>query len=734
MKKIFSIIILYSYFAQLQANVVELQFGLSYIAQDKVKLVSNYMGASVTWDCHPPVIITNGENKGAVSRPESGDGDVKVTLTATITPASGQATTKIFDAVVAEKDYATVLTYVTGTTLRTAAVHMAVRTNSETRYTVLNNGKPVVYPNRLLMGGTDVMRTPSLFRHPDRSFGLIASNNDNNEYAYFYDTDDLYTFTNERLIRLNTQGMNVRNTSVVYDNEINAYRVFWQTENESQWYETITDLEQIIKVNTNVAPPVAIATGIAPQDAQQASAFRLTKAEHDAIRLRMTRLHNTGVIPFADITVEEGKPINLPKQAKLEYNDGTTKNMNIDWNIEDINRINRPGTYTVNGVIVQQKYSEPFIRYRADPMVFKDPDSDYYYFTGSYPTWQQSHNENYTGVGYDRIILRRSTTIQGLGGTVKIAGEPAGGSTPAGPYNPNNIEEITIWRQADAGNDFNRYIWAPEIQKINGIWYILFTSSISINNVWTIRPTFLVNRRDPFNPNDWNEIYRLEPLPEDPHNFEIFSLDMTYFKANGRDYLTWTHKPGANSTLVIAEVEPNAPWKLKSNVVLLHQPSFAWEWENTTRQEHRGGHRICEAQAVIKNEGMLYMAYSGSTVDHNYSIGMITAKETDDLLNPNNWQVQRFPALSTADLTNQSGPGHNSFTTDANGNPVIVYHARIPGERDGTGDGRLDDPGRHAFVKPVQYNTFGDIILYMTPEEELAPKFKNISVRVIVTP
>ena|GEM_PF-6071843 len=36
------------------------------------------------------------------------------------------------------------------------------------------------------------------------------------------------------------------------------------------------------------------------------------------------------------------------------------------------------------------------------------------------------------------------------------------------------------------------------------------------------------------------------------------------------------------------------------------------------------------------------------------------------------------------------------------------------------------------FVKPVQYNIFGDIIFYMTPEEELSPEFKNVQVSVVV--
>ena len=656
--------------------------------------------------------------------------------------------------------YATLLTFITyppdatSPSFRTAAVSKALRADSETVYTVINNNKPVVYASRHLLNGSDRMRSPSLFRRPGGGFWLIAGNN-SGEFAYIFETDNLYTYTNERLLRLNNTGLDVWNPFAVYDDAIDAYRVYWHTDaSAATWYETITDLVRIIEVNpiATADVPARLAVGELPSlpsqagirqhlsttvMAQEASAIRITKAEYDYLRLRLTRLHNTGVTPFEIVHADNSEQIDLPTQAILEYNDGTTKPMNVVWNLEDIVAIRGSGKYTVRGTINQQTYAAPLIRYRADPNVFKDPDSDYYYFTGSYPTWAGSSNPNYTAPGYDRIILRRSTSVQGLSGTVKVQGEPAsfdaytGATIPAGPYNAG-VEEITIWHQADAGRAFNRYIWAPEIRKINGRWIVLFTSSTDPNGVWNIRPAYLVCRvgGDPFNPDDWTGIHRIQPLSGDPHDFNIFSLDMTYFKANGRDYVTWTHKPGPNSTLVIAECEPDRPWVLKSHVVLLHQPTYAWEWEGIGRRE---AHRIAEAQAVLVQNGMVYMAFSGATVDHNYSIGMITAREDADLLDPASWTLQRFPSLATVDLpAGQSGPGHNSFSIDANGNPIIVYHARHPQERNGTGNGGLDDPGRHAFVKPVQFNVFGDVIFYMTPEEELNQAFKEVEITVVV--
>lgn len=51
------------------------------------------------------------------------------------------------------------------------------------------------------------------------------------------------------------------------------------------------------------------------------------------------------------------------------------------------------------------------------------------------------------------------------------------------------------------------------------------------------------------------------------------------------------------------------------------------------------------------------------------------------------------------------GPGHNSFTTDEDGNDIMVYHAR-------TYDGiktkdPLYDPNRHAHLLKVQYDENG---------------------------
>ena len=46
------------------------------------------------------------------------------------------------------------------------------------------------------------------------------------------------------------------------------------------------------------------------------------------------------------------------------------------------------------------------------------------------------------------------------------------------------------------------------------------------------------------------------------------------------------------------------------------------------------------------------------------------------ILDPASWTKERMPVLETDQKKGLYGPGHNSFTTDEDGNDIMVYHAR----------------------------------------------------------
>ena len=95
-------------------------------------------------------------------------------------------------------------------------------------------------------------------------------------------------------------------------------------------------------------------------------------------------------------------------------------------------------------------------------------------------------------------------------------------------------EEKTIWKAHSSGI-LSKHIWAPEMHKIGGAWYMFFAAGAS-DNIWAIRPYVLKCDGDPYNGN-WTECGQMQASSGDTESFRGFSLDMTYFENNGKHYV-----------------------------------------------------------------------------------------------------------------------------------------------------------------------------------------------------
>lgn len=317
-----------------------------------------------------------------------------------------------------------------------------------------------------------------------------------------------------------------------------------------------------------------------------------------------------------------------------------------------------------------KNYPNPFIPERADPYVTKGSDG-YYYFTASYPAF---HDELH---GYDRIILRRSTTVEGLA----------------------SAEEKTIWTAHNEGI-MARHIWAPEIHEIEGSWYVFFAAGNS-DDKWCIRPYVLsCDGNDPMN-DSWTERGKVQATAEDKTSFNSFSLDMTYFKHNSRHYLIWAESIG-NSSMFMAEINPECPWKLITKPILLSKPEYAWEKVRFS---------VNEGAAVLKGKDKIFIFFSASGTGAEYCMGYLWADNDADLMNSLSWNKTTSPVLETKDLQEEAGPGHNSFVYDEEGSLLLVYHARPQSHFEkncGTYDDEpLYDPCRHARIKGVAFDKEG---------------------------
>jgi GH43 family beta-xylosidase len=129
--------------------------------------------------------------------------------------------------------------------------------------------------------------------------------------------------------------------------------------------------------------------------------------------------------------------------------------------------------------------------------------------------------------------------------------------------------------------------------------------------------------------------------------------------------------------------------------VLLSRPEHPWE---------RVKYWVNEGPAVLVRHGRVFVTYSASATDSSYCMGMLTAADTSDLLDPRSWAKSPEPVFRSSAATGQWGPGHNAFTVDRRGADVMLYHARS--YRDIVGD-PLNDPNRHTRAQHLRWRADG---------------------------
>lgn len=295
----------------------------------------------------------------------------------------------------------------------------------------------------------------------------------------------------------------------------------------------------------------------------------------------------------------------------------------------------------------------PFIAQRADPYVLHHGNK--WYFTASVPE-------------YDRIVLRSADSLAGL----REAGE------------------TVLWRAHESGN-MSQHIWAPELHRLDGKWYIYFAASRK-DDIWALRPWVLRCEGDDPMVGPWVECGMVKRADGDEFSFTDFSLDMTVFEAMGRRYAVWAEKVSVGrkiSNLYIAEMAD--PLTLKTPQMLLSAPSYAWE---------RHGFWVNEGPTAIVRDGRVLLTYSASDTSPAYCVGLLWADEDADLMDISSWHKSNRPVLTTDAAKGLYGPGHNTLFTGEDGQVYTSYHAR---EYDEIIGDPLYDPNRHCYVMRVPF-------------------------------
>ena len=263
--------------------------------------------------------------------------------------------------------------------------------------------------------------------------------------------------------------------------------------------------------------------------------------------------------------------------------------------------------------------------------------------------------------------MRRAETIQGLG----------------------EAEPVVAWRKYESG-PMSAHIWAPELHYIDGKWYIYYAAARA-DDIFDHRMYVLENEAANPLEGEWVEKGQVKT------DWESFSLDATTFEHKGIRYYVWAQRDPnivGNSNLYIAKMV--SPWEIEGPQVLITKPEYDWETI---------GFLVNEGAAVLKRNGKIFITYSASKTDYNYCMGLLTAEEDSDLLDPASWKKTDQPVFQTSEENGQYGPGHNSFTVSEDGTQdILIYHARDYKEIEGD---PLWDHNRHTRAQVFTWNADG---------------------------
>lgn len=609
----------------------------------------------------------------------------------------------------------------------------------------LNHNKAVMSPQ-----GCARLRSPSLFRKHGGGYGLAAATDDAPSGIMVFDSDDLLYYTNQRILMLNDGDIPVKRLAVECSGL--SYKIYWEGGDGKSYVTMTKDFVEFSEPSeteykrdaVNISLPDYALSG-------EAAVFPLTEEEYLRISRKYGRLYSVAV-EIEDITISAGEKAPLPERVNVVYSDGSRTPMGVMWKFNGLDLGNLAvGEHIVKGTVTATgEYNSPIARFRADPYAVYDEEKGVYYFTGSNMNADSANG----GGAYQSIVIRRADSINGITGS----------------------EEFEIWKDTTLadGTRVTGWYWAPEIHKIHGKWRIIALASVRLpqeSDGSGRQCVFTCNGDDLTNPDNWEYTGFIHDTPDGQ---AVGSFDTTYFEYGGQSYYVtpkW-------SSIWITPVDPANLLYPTGPLVRLSAADRSYETNNGSGKAGYNnmsggkiGQAIQEASSVLIHGDKIFIAYAGCTIDMMYCVCLLYAELGSDLLNPDSWRKYPYPLLGTQDITETVrkadytatdgtknvtghgdsgllkgsegeyrgtfGPGHNSFTVDENGNPVIIYHARdwddvYPGAV-GPDKYGLVDPGRHAYARPVIFNYEGFPVCNLTPEEYLAQGLREVEIRITVT-
>ena len=574
------------------------------------------------------------------------------------------------------------------------SMHLAL-VDKEGVCTPLNHNSGILYAKAVQnQDGTlqaKSLKNPWLFRMSDGSFGVIArrieADGSPDESAkgklLFFTSEDLLRYQEHGLLDLG-RGAQIVEAVCHYEGE--RYHLEWMEEDEKCFHAVFEKFPEsgfpegaVLSAAERISKEAPEGLADMPEGALAGNMISIPGDVADRLRWRLLPPKNIANEVPKEIFASSPEELRAVK-AVARYSDGTCVEKRVDWCMEEAD-FTKPGTCQVTGRVHQDHYDFPVAWHRADPCIGRWKGKYYFIATNDY---DNNHS----------LLIREADTIPGLVTAQEVC-----------------ILDTTMYPHL--GN----LLWAPELHVIKDRLYIFHAGTPREFEREQCHVMALKENGNPMKASDWEMPVRV--VKKDGsflYNEQGITLDMTEWELNGRYYVAWSQRQffpvDQGAWLYIAEIDPDQPWKLISDPVLLSMPEYGWANNHTF---------VDEGPFALLRKEKIFLTFSSAAVDSTYVVGLLSADLSADLLDPASWTKENYPLMSSRSREGEFGTGHNSYITDEDGLVWNAYHAR-PG---------IDGP-RSAGLRRVHFGPDGYPVLDLTEELDLSPELVWVSARVIV--
>ncbi|MDQ8735668.1 family 43 glycosylhydrolase [Paenibacillus sp. LHD-38] len=560
-------------------------------------------------------------------------------------------------------------------------------------YTGLNHNSGVLFAKATANDNGTLnaksLKNPYLFHMADGTFGVIAERiehdggNDRESVGciLLFTSSDLIHYKEIGLIHLKSDSY-VSDAICEYNPRTNHYEISWCDESGHFYKNSMPD---ITALDCSSQPETASAfvfktaeTDI--EGAVERNEIHVPNQIGNKVITKLSALANTEIRVPDTVEASSASDLELVRAVAF-YNDGSSSMKKVDWDTSHVDW-DFAGIYDVKGTVRQDSYSFPTAVNRADPCVIEWNGKFLFIATNDDTSIKQG------------FYVRESATIAGIAS----AGE-------------------SLILDDDMYPLIKQFFWAPEFHIIGNDLYIFFAVSSGEFGSIHSHVMKLKSGGNPVHADDWEMPIRMQNKDGDYMYESGITLDMTYFVADGKHFVIWAQRQlspvDLGSWLYIANVDPEQPWRLVNDPVLLSKPEYGWANNHTF---------VDEGPFAIITKENIFVTFSSALVNATYCVGMMTAPRGADLLDTDSWTKSNYPLLTSRSVAGEYGPGHNAYISDGDGNLLNVYHAR----------GGLTEP-RSTGIRRVHFDIDGCPVLDLTEDADLNRDLRCVTTKVNLT-